>query len=64
MGWDELRLLHRLVQELDCDDRGSTMCVTLATSLFFFVASLGTTWAKMRCVSSSKLSKYWFTIFV
>ena len=38
LAWDELRLLQRLGWELVCDDRGSTMCVTLATSLFFFVA--------------------------
>ena len=55
LAWDELKLLQRLGWELFCDDRGSTMCVILATSLLFFVASLSTTWAKIRCVSSSKL---------
>ena len=55
LAWDELKLLQRLGWELVWDDRGSTMCITLATSLLFFVASLGTTWAKMRCVPSSKL---------
>ena len=55
LAWDELKLLQRLEWELVWDDRGSTMCITLATSLLFFVASLSTTWAKMRCVSSSKL---------
>ena len=54
-AWDELKLLQRLGWELVWDDRGSTMCITLATSLLFFVTSLGTTWAKMRCVPSSKL---------
>ena len=54
-AWDELKLLQRLVWELVWDDRGNIMCTTLATSLLFFVASLGATWAKMRCVPSSKL---------
>ena len=54
LAWEELKLLLRLGWELVWDDRGSTMFITLATSLLFFVASLGT-WAKMRCVSSSKL---------
>ena len=55
LAWDELKLLQKLGWELVWDDRGSTMCITLATSLLFFVALLGTTWAKMRCVPSSKL---------
>ena len=53
--WDELKLLQRLGWELVWDDRGSTMFITLATSLLFFVASLGTMWAKIRCVPSSNL---------
>ena len=65
LEWDELKLLPRLGWELVWDDRGSTMCITLSTLLFFFVSSLGTTWAKMRCVCRRlNFSKYWLTNFV
>ena len=55
LAWDELKLLQRLGWELVWDDRASTMRITLATSLLFFVASLCTMCAKIRCVPSSKL---------
>ena len=55
LGW-QLGLPMQCKGDLSGSCTNSTMWTTLATSLLlFFVASLGTMWAKIRCVLSSKL---------
>ena len=55
LGW-QLGFHMRCKGDLSSSCTNSTMSTTLATSLLlFFVASLGTMWAKIRCVPSSKL---------
>ena len=55
LGW-QLGFPMQCKGDLPSSCTNSTMWTTLATSLLlFFVASLGTMWAKTRCVPSSTL---------